>query len=86
MKRYEIRTINQLRKIPADKRPEMLRDLAAWLEFSDQPLAIVDVESRTGNACRVKPVFIWIDDGLSGLTEVSVGGATYKRTAAGVFE
>jgi hypothetical protein len=59
---YEIRTINDLFRVPIDRRAEMIRDLLAWMN---------SVDNNVNLNCDV---FTWIDDGIPGIGSLQLVG------------
>lgn len=60
-KRYIVRSIADLLNIPKDRRTVCLAELEGWLNFVEQDLLINFTQS-------IGP-FIWIDDGMGGITK-----------------
>ena len=65
--RYEIRTVADMLKVPADKRQEMLRDFYTWLTFADS----IKIDTKAFKASINTDVFVWIDDGREGVSHIS---------------
>lgn len=76
---YRIATMADMLGVPADRRSEMLIDLATWLELMgvDHALKFSDGEVFP---LKMEPVFIWLDDGLRDVQRFYLGDNCYKLT------
>ena len=72
--RYEIKTVSDFTKVPADKVSECLQDFSEWLSLMSQHKqleSLLDKLAETDGAFSTqKEVFVWVDDGKRGVSGV----------------
>lgn len=63
--RYEIKELMDFVKVPAERRAACLADFAQWVDSYEAVKAVL------GDAL-VRSHFVWIDDGIEGISAVRV--------------
>lgn len=71
---YEIRTLEDFLKVPADRLPECLRDFGDWLALARRKGEVDKIltEAVGVETDLAMDFFHWIDDGQRGVSEVSM--------------
>lgn len=80
---YRITTMADMLSVPRDRWPDMLLDLATWLDIAAEGAYEFDTESGEAFRLRIEPVFVWVDDGLRGVQRLYVGEDRYDLITEG---
>lgn len=64
---YKLVTLNDLLSVPSEKWDALLADLRHWMELRREFAPLVDA-----GVVEMKEGMRWIDDGIEGLSELSV--------------
>lgn len=66
-KEYRIERVEDMLAVPPEKWPEMLADFQEWLEMRAELQPLVDQ-----GLMEVEPFILWVDDGIRGLSELTL--------------
>lgn len=66
-KEYRIERVEDMLAVPPEKWPEMLADFQEWLEMRAELQPLVDE-----GLMEVEPFILWVDDGIRGLSELTL--------------
>ncbi len=73
---YEIKSLSDFLNVPAEKLPECLGDFEQWValrrSMADGFKLLEPLFGDLSAAVEMKDVFIWLDDGLSGFSQINI--------------
>ena len=73
---YEIKSLSDFLNIPAEKLPECLGDFEQWValrrSMADGFKLLEPLFGDLSVAVEMKDAFIWLDDGLSGFSQINI--------------
>lgn len=72
IKQYEICSIHDFLDIPEDRLEVCLRDFKEWVVMGRSINELIKLSDGKADITQILPKLIWIDDGLVGLSQVSI--------------
>lgn len=73
---YEIKSLSDFLNVPAEKLPECLGDFEQWValrrSMADGFKLLEPLFGDLSAAVEMKDAFIWLDDGLSGFSQINI--------------
>lgn len=72
IKQYEIGSIHDFLDIPEDRLDVCLRDFKEWVVMGRSISELIKLSDGKADITQILPRLIWIDDGVVGLSEISI--------------